>query len=113
MQPKYTPEQKKLFPEYVWVIVRKDKPDMVIDASVVESIIRDINKNDFLFITNYNTTLHKFDIDEICIRKVRDPERDLIMKLVNSKENIDKKNALSFNQSLEWLKSNNPKLWLI
>ena len=68
MQPKYTPEQKKLFPEYVWVIVRKDKPDMVIDAWVVESIIRDINKNDFLFIMLNNW-------DEQSVLKLRSNEK--------------------------------------
>lgn len=107
MLPKYTPEQKKMFPEYVWVIYRKNKPDMVIDVTLVQSIVDAINSNDFIFITDYNTTLHKFDIEEISVKKVKDAERDLIMKLVSIKEEITWVNTLSFTQSLQWLKSQN------
>jgi hypothetical protein len=73
---------------------------MVIDPSLVREIVDAINSNDFVFINDYNTTLHKFDIDEICIKKVKDPERDLIMKLIQIKNDNKFTNPLSFNDSL-------------
>ena len=38
--------------------------------SIVGDIIDAVNSNDFVFIRQHNTTVHKFDIEEISIKKV-------------------------------------------
>lgn len=78
---------------------------MIIDVSLVDEILMAINSNDFIYLREYNKTIHKFDVEGISIRETKDKDRDLIMSMLNKK--IDHtKNTLSLTQSLEWLKKN-------
>lgn len=110
MQPKYTPEQKEKFPSHIWVIDMKNKPSMVIDADLVKEVIDALNSSDLVFISDYRKTIHKFDIEEISIKRVKDPERDLITKLYLEKQKDIPKTPLSLKKCIECLNLQNQYL---
>jgi len=107
----YTAEQRNMFPSHIGVIERKDKPYMLVDSSSVKSLIQDLNSNDFAWIDQYNTTLHKFEVQNIYISKVTDKERQMIEKFVYDKDrNYKEKTPLSFNDCIKCLSSQNQSL---
>lgn len=65
-------------PTHIGVILRKNKPTLYIDAIDLERFAQEINKNDFVYLRNYQCTVHKFDIEEMKISKMtKTIEQDL------------------------------------
>lgn len=99
----FTPEQRKLYPSHIWVIKRKWKTDIMIDADQVSSFVRDLNANDFVWVSMYETTVHKFEVEDISVVEVTDDIKCKIFNFVNKRKR--QKTALSFNDSIEWLRN--------
>lgn len=104
----FTPEQRKMFPESIGVVTIQDsavsiynKKRLYIDASAVPWFIDDINKNDFVFMQNYGTSVHKFHIETIRIADTKDEHRTDISNIKTPKANT----SLSLNDTLKCLQN--------
>lgn len=89
-------------PTNVWVIIRKDKPSIYFEQSEMQRLIDAINANDFVYMSIYQCTIHKFDIDEIKIVKMTTPiSKDIEYQI--SKLPDTSQPSLSFNDYVKWM----------
>ncbi len=102
----YNNETRKLYPTYVGFIKTKDWPDMICDPDLCETIVTTLNTKWLVRSELYQRTIHAFNVEYIEKVKVKDEHRKLVDQLVNRTNELSEKTALSFNQSLQWLKSN-------
>lgn len=110
---KYTPEERKQYPSHIWVIERKTKKDLFIDAQSVKGLVQDLNSNDFIWSELHNTTIHKFEIVDIYIKKVDDKCRFMIQSFFMQKnKEIESKKNISLQQTFQFLKKSikNPSI---
>lgn len=101
--------------QYVWVIYRKEwKKRLFIDVKDIEKTMNALNKNDFIFLKNYQCTLHKFDVDEIKVEKMSTTiEKELLIEAKRLIQPTTNTPSLQFDQYFQWLQhtqKNQPKL---
>lgn len=108
--PLFTPEERLQYPSIIWLIKRKEKRDLIIDAKNVQTLIDSLNTWNIIFLKDHNTTIHKFDIEDISIVNTSEEHMVMINKMCRS--NL-KDYTLSLNSTIEWLKRNeNPWMTL-
>lgn len=98
----YTKEQRELYPEFITVIRMKDSVPIIIDDSIRDSVLSDLNDKKTIRMDDYNRSLHQFDIDYIERVRTKDEHRSIIDKIVRRKiEMQPERSPLSLNQSIQ------------
>jgi len=98
----YTKEQRELYPEFITVIRMKDSVPIIIDDSIRDSVLSDLNDKKTIRMDDYNRSLHQFDIDYIERVRTKDEHRSIIDKIVRRKiEMKPERQPLSLNQSIQ------------
>ncbi len=96
-------------PDYVWVIIRKNKTNIYFDKNDIQAITDAINANDFVYMSMYQCSIHKFDVDEIKIVKFTTPiAKEIEYELWKITDTTKK--SLSFNDYVLWLQKK--QIWL-
>jgi len=98
----YTKEQRELYPEFITVIRMKDSVPIIIDDSIRDSVLSDLNDKKTIRMDDYNRSLHQFDIDYIERVRTKDEHRMEIDKIARRRiEMQQERKHLSLNQSIQ------------
>lgn len=96
-------------PSHVWVIIRKNKSNIYFESNQIQQLTDAINANDFVYMSMYQCSIHKFDVDEIKIVKFTTPiAKEIEYELWKLTDVLQP--ALSLTDYVLWLQKKQPSL---
>lgn len=96
-------------PSHVGVIIRKNKSNIYFESNQIQQLTDAINANDFVYMSMYQCSIHKFDVDEIKIVKFTTPiAKEIEYELWKLTDVLH--NVLSLTDYVSWLQKKQPSL---